>query len=344
MSKKSTIIILGGGAAGFFGAIACAEANRDNQVIILEKARQVLAKVRISGGGRCNVTHSCFEPALLVNNYPRGSKALRGPFSRFQPRDTVQWFESKGVPLKVEGDGRMFPTTDNSETIINCLMTEAKKAGVLLRNECGVSAIEKSADGFRLTLSNDEIVACHKLLIATGSNAKVLDMVHGLGHQIVPAVPSLFTFNIPNSPLVELSGISVPKAHVKIDGTSLEQTGPLLITHWGFSGPAVLKLSAWGARVLHDVDYKATVCVNWLPDYNQNQLREIILAFKGLNLGRQVASDVPVALPKTSGKSLWKALMCAGRSYLTSSYRSCSSACSRIVMAFKEKARIKKSL
>lgn len=299
-----TIVVIGGGAAGFFGAIAAAEHNSECRVILLEKARQVLAKVRVSGGGRCNVTHACFDPAVLVRNYPRGSKALRGPFSRFQPRDTVEWFETRGVGLKTEEDGRMFPVTDSSETIINCLVSQAKKHKVQLRTECGVEAIVRTDNGFELSLADGEILRCDRLLIATGSNAKAQGWIQSLGHTIVPPVPSLFTFNIPGSPLEELSGVSVPKAEVSIVGSSLEQTGPLLITHWGFSGPAVLKLSAWGARELHAMHYKAKVRINWLPDSTADELKAQLNGMKQAHAARLVLGDSPVDLPR----NLWKKL------------------------------------
>jgi predicted Rossmann fold flavoprotein len=270
------IVVIGGGAAGYFGAIACAQANPDNKIILLEKNRQVLAKVKISGGGRCNVTHACFDPALLVQNYPRGNKALRGPFSRFQPKDTIQWFESRGVQLKTESDGRMFPTTDTSETIIHCLTQEAKKSGVEVRVEKNVKHIERMPFGFNIDLDSDKLT-CDRILMATGSNPKIYEILKMFGHQIIPLVPSLFTFNIPNSPLLSLSGISIAKTHLSLMNTSLEQTGPLLITHWGFSGPAILKLSAWGARILHDLNYKADLKINWLPDLSSEILKQTLL-------------------------------------------------------------------
>ena len=197
---QNTILVIGGGAAGFFGAIACAEAAPEKKVILLEKNRQLLSKVRISGGGRCNVTHACFDPAVLVQNYPRGHQALRGPFTRFQPRDTIQWFKERGVELKVEEDGRMFPVTDNSETIIHCLMKSAKQAGVDVRVECGIEKIEFCNPGFAVTLSNASIIECERLLMATGSNPKMFSCLEALGHHIVPPVPSLFTFNTPIPP------------------------------------------------------------------------------------------------------------------------------------------------
>lgn len=303
--SNPTIAVMGGGAAGFFGAITCAEANPYARVVLLEKARQVLAKVRISGGGRCNVTHACFDPALLVQNYPRGNKALRGPFTRFQPQDTIAWFAARGVTLKTEADGRMFPVTDSSETIINCLMQAAREAHVEIRTECGVTHIARNEQRFILTLTNGEKLECDRLLITTGSSSKVYGWMEALGHTVQPTVPSLFTFNIPDSPLNELAGISVPDVHLKILGTSLEQRGPLLITHWGFSGPAVLKLSAWGARVLHGTDYRAELRINWLPELSLQVLREKIYACKAQHAARLVFNECPIDLPR----NLWKKLL-----------------------------------
>lgn len=304
-SNKNRILVVGGGAAGFFGAIALAENNPTKKVILVEKNRQLLSKVRISGGGRCNVTHSCFDPAVLVKNYPRGHQALRGPFSRFQPLDTIQWFKERGVELKTEADGRMFPVTDDSETIIQCLLRSANKAGVEIRAECGLEEIiPQSEGGFLVKLTNNQEMLCECILIATGSSPKIYDCLAKLGHRIVPAVPSLFTFNTPGSPLLELAGISVSKVHVKIADTNLEQTGPLLITHWGLSGPAILKLSAWGARILHDMKYQAQVIINWLPDFSLEELIEKIQTFKTVNPAKQISTESPIELPK----NLWKKL------------------------------------
>jgi predicted Rossmann fold flavoprotein len=304
------IVIIGAGAAGFFAAITAARSSPENKVILLEKTRHVLSKVRISGGGRCNVTHSCFDPALLIHNYPRGSQALRGPFTRFQPRDTIQWFETHGVSLKTEDDGRIFPVTDSSATIIDCLTSQATASGVQLLTEWHVTSLAKKDSGFRITNAKNEVLECDRLLLATGSSPTVYNWARDFGHQITPPVPSLFTFNIPDSPLLELAGISVPEAHLTIIDTSLEQTGPLLITHWGFSGPAVLKLSAWGARILHDCAYKATLRVNWVPQLSQEQLRQELLQQKKAYPSRLVGSESAI---KSIPRNLWKKLtMLAG--------------------------------
>jgi predicted Rossmann fold flavoprotein len=279
------IVVIGGGAAGFFGAIACAKVNPAAEVTLIEASRQPLAKVLISGGGRCNVTHACFEPGELVQNYPRGAKALRGAFSRFQAKDTVAWFAAQGVYLKTEADGRMFPVTNTSETIVECLIKAAAKSGVKLRIGTPVSSVQQTLKdgGFELLLKSGEMIKCDRLLLATGSSLIGYKIARELGHKIEPPVPSLFTFNILDQKLRELAGVSVNSVQLRLSAggkSQLQQTGPLLITHWGLSGPAVLKLSAWGARVLHESRYQTTLLINWLPDLHQVQVREKILAVK----------------------------------------------------------------
>ncbi|MEL7074575.1 MAG: NAD(P)/FAD-dependent oxidoreductase [Cyanobacteria bacterium J06582_2] len=306
------VIVIGGGAAGFFGAIACSEANPSLRVTLIEAGTKPLAKVRISGGGRCNVTHHCFEPARLVENYPRGGKALRGAFSRFQPQDTVQWYQSRGVKLKTEADGRMFPITDSSSTIIDCLMQSAQKAGVDLRTGVGVKTVKQYLDRegksyFQVELKNERVLKCDRLLIATGSNPLGYRWAKNLGHKVESAVPSLFTFNIKDPRLQGLAGVSVGNAQLKL-GTGknrLEQTGALLITHWGISGPGVLKLSAWGARSLFDLKYNSCLQINWLPKYNQEDLKEILSALKQTNPQKKIVNYCPVELPKR----LWQSLI-----------------------------------
>lgn len=301
--NSETYVVIGGGAAGFFGAIACAEQAPDARVILLEKHRQLLSKVRISGGGRCNVTHHCFDPQELVKNYPRGNKALRGPFSRFQPRDTVSWFEARGITLKAEADGRMFPTTDRSETIIECFQQEARRLGITVRTECGVQTIERTEQGLRVHC--EDVIDCKAVLLASGSSKQGLEIAASLGHTIVPQVPSLFTFNVPTSSLSHLQGISVESVDLSILDTPLKQSGPLLITHWGFSGPAVLKLSAWGARILHDLQYKATLGVCWLPGYSIETITESLKQIKTSQGAKSVLGHSPfAALPR----KLWQRL------------------------------------
>ena len=305
------VIVIGGGAAGFFGAIACAEANPKLNVILIEAGKKPLAKVRISGGGRCNVTHNCFDPARLVENYPRGGKALRGAFTRFQPQDTVQWYQSRGVKLKTEADGRMFPVTDSSSTIVDCLTQAAAKAGVEIRTGVGVKTVKQlvnsqKQDYFQVELKNERILKCDRLLIATGSNPLGYRWAKNLGHTIESSVPSLFTFNIKDSRLQGLAGVSVGDAQVKLGKGKhqLEQTGALLITHWGVSGPAILKLSAWGARLLYDLKYDSTLQINWLPKYNQENLKSILSEFKQINPKKKIVNYCPLDLPKR----LWQSL------------------------------------
>jgi len=300
-----TIVIAGGGAAGFFAALSTAHHFPQHRVIILEKTRQPLAKVRISGGGRCNVTHACFDPAHLVKFYPRGHQALRGPFTRFQPLNTIEWFEQRGVRLKTEEDGRMFPVTDDSQTIIDCFLNEAKKLHIDLQLERGIQSIERQNEQFIIRLSGEETLLCDRLLLATGSAPKTFTWLSSLGHTIVPLVPSLFTFNLPTSPLLDLAGISVSNVHVKLPAFELEQTGPLLLTHWGLSGPAVLKLSAWGARELHQVDYQTQVVVNWIPEWSEGDVKQQLLQVKREAGGRQVSTEALFELPK----QLWRRLV-----------------------------------
>lgn len=283
------------------------------EVTLLEAGRQPLSKVRISGGGRCNVTHHCFDPALLVQAYPRGGKALRGAFTRFQPQDTVAWFESRGVKLKTEADGRMFPVTDDSGTIVECLVREAVKAGVKLRTGTRVQSVQvdRNRQGrFEVRLKSGEMVWGDRVLLATGSNPLGYQWAKELGHTIIQPIPSLFTFNLRDPRLEGLAGVSVEGVHLRLLETGkqkLEQTGPLLITHWGISGPAVLKLSAWGARDLHDRKYQMPLQINWLPPYNHETLRQALLDFKAQMPRRQVSSYCPFALPKR----LWKQLAIA---------------------------------
>ncbi|MBW4642989.1 MAG: NAD(P)/FAD-dependent oxidoreductase [Goleter apudmare HA4340-LM2] len=299
-----TIVVIGGGAAGFFGAIACAQANPHAQVTLIEASRQPLAKVLISGGGRCNVTHACFEADGLVQNYPRGGKALRGAFTRFQPQDTVAWFAAHGVKLKTEADGRMFPITDSSETIVECLIKAAAKAGVKIQIGTPVVAVKQSLttqdSGFEISLKSGEILKCDRLLLATGSSLAGYKIAQGLGHHIESPVPSLFTFNVLDQKLRALAGVSVNPVQLRLSvggKPQLEQTGPLLITHWGLSGPAILKLSAWGARILHDSRYQATLLINWLPDIQPEQVRQKILDVKAEWGKKAIALHRGVDLP-----------------------------------------------
>lgn len=300
------VVVIGGGAGGFFGAISCAEAYPNAQVTLLE-ARQPLSKVKISGGGRCNVTHACFDPAVLVQYYPRGGKALRGAFSRFQPRDTIAWFARRGVTLKTEADGRMFPITDDSGTIVNCLMQAAQQAGVRIETATPVSTVVKTAAGFEIGLKSGQVLHADRLLLATGSSTQGYQLAKNLGHTIEPPVPSLFTFNIADPNLRALAGVAVESVRVSLslpEQKPLEQTGALLITHWGLSGPAVLKLSAWGARVLYNSHYRAKLQINWLPHLSLDQLRQQLLTAKQ-QPKRSIASYSPFDFPRR----LWQYLV-----------------------------------
>ena len=269
------LVVVGGGAAGFFAAIAAAEANPSARVLLLEKSAQYLGKVRISGGGRCNVTHSCFDPRELVEFYPRGGQELLGPFTRFACGDTMEWFEDRGIELKVESDGRVFPVSDNSETIVHCLESMADTAGVIRETQAGLKNLVRLDSGmWHVELESGASIDADRVLLAPGSSKKIWDVLSGLGHSIVPPVPSLFTFNIRDPRLAELSGVSVSNVRVTVPVGGLETEGPLLITHWGLSGPAVLKMSAFGARWMADQDHRFTMYVNWLPQFEVEDLIE----------------------------------------------------------------------
>lgn len=265
------LIVVGGGAAGFFAAITCAEqAGPGCRVLILEKTAHVLGKVKISGGGRCNVTHACFDPRRLTQYYPRGNKSLIGPFHRWGTTDTVDWFSSRGVELKTEADGRMFPVTDNSQTVIDCLTRAASAAGVTVMTSTAVQSVtatDSEDSRFRITRENGGELCARAILLATGGTrlAAGARLAQSLGHELNPNVPSLFAFNITDPRISDLPGVSVTDAQVSVDGTKLSSDGPLLITHHGLSGPGILKLSAWGARELHDLGYDFPVSINWLP-------------------------------------------------------------------------------
>jgi len=302
------VVVIGGGAAGFFGAIACAQAAPQLRVVLLEASRTPLTKVRISGGGRCNVTHACFDPAQLVQHYPRGGRALRGAFSRFQPRDTIAWFGDRHIRLKTEADGRMFPISDQSETIVRGLLETAQQAGVKLRLGVAVQSVARTSQGFQLSLKSREVIKGDRLLLATGSNPRGYQLAQSLGHQIEPPVPSLFTFQVPEPSLHELAGVAVEPVQVTLrvpDHKPLQQTGPVLITHWGLSGPAVLKLSAWGARLLHGCGYRAQVQINWLLGQSPEQVRQTLQQAKEEQARRAIASHCPFELPRR----LWQYLM-----------------------------------
>lgn len=273
--KDYDLVVIGGGAAGFFAALSAAEARPGMQVLIMEKTDKLLAKVRISGGGRCNLTHACFDPAQLVTFYPRGHQELRGPFTRFQPKDTINWFEAHGVPLKTESDGRIFPKSDLSESVIDCLLSEAEKYRLQIRTGCSIQNIFHYPEKFEIILDGGDSIVGRKILLATGGlTVKMSRLVTSLGHPFQPPVPSLFSFSIQDSSLASLAGVSVSDVELRLQFDSassvpfnnrLAARGPVLITHWGLSGPAVLRLSAWGARPLAQSGYQAILQVNWLP-------------------------------------------------------------------------------
>ncbi|MCC6551059.1 MAG: NAD(P)/FAD-dependent oxidoreductase [Ignavibacteriaceae bacterium] len=271
----AVIAIIGGGASGFLAAITAKEASPDSRVLIFEKTTKLLSKVRISGGGRCNVTHACFDPRQLTSFYPRGGRELLSPFTRFQPKDTIEWFSRFGVKLVAEPDGRMFPSGNTSSEIVNCFMENAQKLSVeiLTSHELiELTSLDSGKSGWQLRFSSGESLAADKVIMSGGSSSGLLHILSGLGYSIVPPVPSLFTFNIRDSFLEGLQGISVPDAVVSVERTKLKQTGPTLITHWGLSGPAILTLSAWGARILHDMNYHFTLTVNWTGGKNQEEV------------------------------------------------------------------------
>ena len=296
---KKKLIIVGGGAAGFFAAINAAELNPEMEVIILEGSNKVLQKVKVSGGGRCNVTHACFIPNELIEFYPRGKKELLGPFHKFMTGDTMEWFENRGVSLKIEDDNRIFPESNSSQTIIDCFLESAKNAGVEVKMSSRVDSIKKKEDGF-LIKTNSEVLEADYVLIAAGSNSKIWEMAANLGHTVVPAVPSLFTFNIENEILKDIPGLSVPWGSVKVLNSKLAESGPLLITHWGLSGPGILKLSAWGALEMYNKHYCFEIEVNWLSKKYDNVL-DVLKSTKNKNSKKQVVNysifeDIPKRL------------------------------------------------
>ncbi|KAA0989424.1 BaiN/RdsA family NAD(P)/FAD-dependent oxidoreductase [Dyadobacter aurulentus] len=300
------ISIIGGGASGFMAAITAAETFPAAKIVILEKNRTVLNKVRISGGGRCNVTHSPSELRFFIKNYPRGEKLLRKLLTKFDANATVAWFEKRGVKLKTEADGRMFPISDSSHSVIECLLRTAKLLNIEIRTSTSVeSFVPMENGGFTLQLGENESLLTDRLLIATGGYPRLgsFDWLEEHRHEIVSPVPSLFTFNTPENYLLPLAGVSVQDTVVKIMGTKHEWRGPLLITHWGLSGPAVLKLSAWGARELAANDYQFICKVNWTPELNEQQLREFLTGERIKTPKQQIASNARFGLPLR----LWKA-------------------------------------
>lgn len=323
------VLIVGGGASGFYAAINIAEANSNLKIAILERGKEVLQKVKISGGGRCNVTNAEPDPKELVKNYPRGEKELLGPLYTYNNQDTIQFFETRGVPLKTEADGRVFPVSDSSQTIIDCLLNETTRLDIKVFRQCSVTQIEPiSSDdhgtSWKITTSNNQY-QCKKVLLATGSNPKIWKLIESLGHKIIPPVPSLFTFNIKDERISDIQGVStnakvdvLPKDTLapeitlqtkskKAEKPLLSAEGPILVTHWGLSGPVILKLSAWGAIVLNDLKYKFPISINWLPEHHQESVLSILMEIKGIEAKKTVLRTKAVEIPKRLWANLVKA-------------------------------------
>ncbi|MDW3648350.1 MAG: NAD(P)/FAD-dependent oxidoreductase [Bacteroidia bacterium] len=310
---KYDLIIIGGGAAGFFTAIQCGERNPGMRILILEKSNKVLSKVRISGGGRCNVTHACFDPREMTAFYPRGNKELRGPFHRFLCGDMMAWLEDKGVETKIEEDGRVFPVSDNSETIIDCFQKACRDHGVQIKTSAIVEDFVKEGEDWVLR-SKGDIYRASRLMLATGSTPAIWDLMAKKGHTIIPPVPSLFTFNIKHPLLKDLPGLSMPEAGVKILQSKFRESGPLLITHWGLSGPGILKLSAWAARDLHQMNYKFEIEVDW-SGKGRSFLEQEIQAMRNTQGKKMLSSLSPISMPKRLWHRMLELLSLKGKNY-----------------------------
>ncbi len=306
--EQKTLLVIGGGAAGFFCAINAAQQNPLLKVIIIEKSTKLLSKVRVSGGGRCNVTHACFTIAEMLKKYPRGEQFLKKTFQHFFTTHTIEWFKKRGVELKTEEDGRMFPLSNSSQTIIDCLIKEANANRVEIMLNADVKSIDKTTDIFNLTLADGRILQSNFLCIATGGYPKTsqFEWLMKTGHTIAEPTPSLFTFNIPDKNLTALMGVVVENAMVKIAGIKLQQQGPILITHWGLSGPGILKLSAWGALELAKSNWQFSIIVNWLPQYNENTLRDKFQLLRFDIAAQKVINKNPFGLPNRFWEFLLK--------------------------------------
>ena len=298
MNNKFDSIIVGGGAAGIFAAINIGANNPDLKVLVLEKSTKLLSKVKVSGGGRCNVTHACFDPVELVKYYPRGEKELLGPFHQFQPGDTIAWFAERGIELKIEDDGRMFPITDSSQTIIDCFLEDINKYNIEIRYQASVQHIEKLENGFNIK-TNSSVFTGNNIVIAAGgfNKAEGYHFITELGHNIIPPAPSLFTFNLPKNDILSLQGV-VSDVEIKIADSKFDDYGPLLITHWGVSGPAVLKLSSWAARYLNEKNYQFDFTVNWLPSHNDDSLKELFNSYKQNFGSKKIFNQFDLDIPK----------------------------------------------
>jgi len=293
------LIVIGGGAAGFFCAVNAARMDRSLKVTIIEKSNKLLTKVKVSGGGRCNVTHACFDIAEMSKRYPRGQHFVKKTFHQFFTTDTINWFEERGVKLKTEDDGRMFPVTDFSQTIIECLLKEANKYGVEVLMSKEVKNLSMVDGQWLIKFSDSRLQTSDYVCIACGGYPKssMFDWLKELGHTIEEPVPSLFTFNLPKHPIIKLMGVSVEKTKIKIQNSKLEEEGPLLITHWGLSGPAVLRLSAWGAREIKTKNYELKININWLPDYNEETLRKKIQELRNTTASQKIINKNSFGLP-----------------------------------------------
>lgn len=293
------LVVIGGGAAGFFCAVNAARFNPALRVTIVEKTGKLLSKVKVSGGGRCNVTHALFDIAEMSSRYPRGYNFVKKTFHRFFTTDTIEWFKQRGVAIVKESDGRMFPQTNTSQTIVDCLLQEAALYGVDIQTGTEVKSIEKKEDGFALTMANGKVAEAHFVCVASGGYPKgsMFQWLQSLGHTIAEPVPSLFTFNLPKHPITALMGVSVPHAKVKIEGSKLVEEGPVLITHWGLSGPAILRLSAWGARELQQKEYHFKAHLNWLPQLTEKDLKTLLQNLRAQHPTQKVVNATFAQLP-----------------------------------------------
>ncbi|MEI6946083.1 NAD(P)/FAD-dependent oxidoreductase [Paraflavisolibacter sp. H34] len=306
MSRKR-LIVVGGGAAGFFCAVNAARLDRNLKVTIVEKTGKLLSKVKVSGGGRCNVTHALFDPVEMSRRYPRGTNFVKKAFHQFFTTDTIEWFEARGVKLKTESDGRMFPVTDSSQSVIDCLMAEANRYGVEILMHAEVKEVQGQNGSFSLQLAGGRTLSAEAVCIACGGypKAALFEWLRQLGHSIAEPVPSLFTFNLPQHPITKLMGVSAADVRIKIEGTRLAEQGPVLVTHWGLSGPAVLRLSAWGARELFQKEYTFTVHLNWMPEENEQGVRAQLQEFRSSVAAKKVVSHNFTSLPNR----LWQFLL-----------------------------------
>lgn len=304
MKQPIDLLVIGGGAGGFFAAINYAEKNPTHSVLILEKGKQVLGKVKVSGGGRCNVTHACFIPRELVKYYPRGNKELMGPFSQFMTGDTMEWFESRGVALKIEEDNRIFPTTDDSQTIIDCFLNEVDRLGITVKKQQTVVSFKPHNEKWEV-ITAEQVYSANRIVVATGGNSKpILENLSQLGLKTIENIPSLFTFNTKDTRFRNLAGVVAPFAGVKIAKTKFKESGPLLITHWGVSGPSILKLSSVSARELHDLNYKFTILIDWCLNYDVEDIKSTFSEMREAHPKKSVINTNLFDLPKRMWVSL----------------------------------------